>query len=129
MSMLQWGRGLKTPEMEVSPEGYVAIYLLQWGRGLKTPEIIPPTAKIKQIRSLQWGRGLKTPEIQRHPHPGHRRHGLQWGRGLKTPEMAPRFTVSRTRRRFNGAGALRPRKSFKQGLHRKASSASMGPGP
>ena len=36
---------------------------LQWGRGLKTPEMRRGKAWIEDSTPLQWGRGLKTPEI------------------------------------------------------------------
>ena len=36
---LQWGRGLKTPEMRYGPVVRRPNAWLQWGRGLKTPEI------------------------------------------------------------------------------------------
>ena len=37
--MLQWGRGLSTPEMACAPLPPVRSDTLQWGRGLSTPEM------------------------------------------------------------------------------------------
>ena len=37
--------------------------LLQWGRGLKTPEMPDGVLEAPRGKQLQWGRGLKTPEI------------------------------------------------------------------
>ena len=109
--MLQWGRGLKTPEIRrrhpsrrrrncfngagvlrprKSARAAAARALdarLQWGRGLKTPEIgrygLPCTWRGK----LQWGRGLKTPEMPTFLQMLVAVGSLQWGRGLKTPEI------------------------------------------
>ena len=63
---------------------------LQWGRGLKTPEIGIASCSGQRASALQWGRGLKTPEMRRLARSGNPRGGLQWGRGLKTPEIARR---------------------------------------
>ena len=38
-STLQWGRGLKTPEIRENPTNGKIELTLQWGRGLKTPEM------------------------------------------------------------------------------------------
>ena len=61
---------------------------LQWGRGLKTPEIGRESAALRPLPPLQWGRGLKTPEISAPPTRAANLPRLQWGRGLKTPEIA-----------------------------------------
>ena len=63
LNRLQWGRGLKTPEMRESPAKARQTASLQWGRGLKTPEMGTDIAIIGTEVTLQWGRGLKTPEI------------------------------------------------------------------
>ena len=39
LTVLQWGRGLLTPEMGSRRSGQFSIDQLQWGRGLLTPEI------------------------------------------------------------------------------------------
>ena len=39
--------------------------MLQWGRGLKTPETRAASAARETTVALQWGRGLKTPETRR----------------------------------------------------------------
>ena len=62
---LQWGRGLKTPEMAPTPRAVADLFELQWGRGLKTPEILNRGSHQGTTTELQWGRGLKTPEIRR----------------------------------------------------------------
>ena len=83
---------------------------LQWGRGLKTPEMPYHHTFIEKNIKLQWGRGLKTPEIRN----GRKQLAipimLQWGRGLKTPEITYWTSVRRKIKGFNGAGVLRPRK-------------------
>ena len=108
---LQWGRGLKTPEMPLMMAEKEIYPMLQWGRGLKTPEIYPRRRRkrrrccfngagvlrprkcsdqwgMRNISTpLQWGRGLKTPEIHWPPAAFAGKTELQWGRGLKTPEM------------------------------------------
>ena len=85
-------------------------YLLQWGRGLKTPEMLPQTAETWRPPLLQWGRGLKTPEITVQTGALSCRCQLQWGRGLKTPEMPAAKKNREFLKSFNGAGVLRPRK-------------------
>ena len=37
--------------------------LLQWGRGLSTPEVRLFRGKKRKKKMLQWGRGLSTPEV------------------------------------------------------------------
>ncbi len=84
--------------------------LLQWGRGLSTPEIRIPESDGNMPIVLQWGRGLSTPEICVTPTCSCRSWLLQWGRGLSTPEMSfPRLRCH-ILTCFNGAGVFRPRK-------------------
>ena len=42
--------------------------MLQWGRGLLTPEMTACAAFIPMRVRLQWGRGLLTPEIRHREH-------------------------------------------------------------
>ena len=37
--------------------------VLQWGRGLSTPEMLSLRTTLRSCRRLQWGRGLSTPEM------------------------------------------------------------------
>ena len=88
---------------------------LQWGRGLKTPEMRRKSPSEKPPSPLQWGRGLKTPEISNAERIGMPTNMLQWGRGLKTPEMGNACARKAETISFNGAGVLRPRK-YQQGM-------------
>ena len=85
---LQWGRGLKTPEMTEDMHYEIRRYWLQWGRGLKTPEIRMRMFRRSGHRARFNGAGVLRP--RKFPKPRYRRRkaaALQWGRGLKTPEM------------------------------------------
>ncbi len=87
-TLLQWGRGLVTTEMqgqggpfmepvpasmgpwpgdhgndEFATEVYDAREQLQWGRGLVTTEMRFDSSSYVLPQSLQWGRGLVTTEI------------------------------------------------------------------
>ena len=81
------------------------------GAGALRPRKLAGRAHERSIpEPLQWGRGLKTPEILWKLWKTSKLSMLQWGRGLKTPEISCARPAPRTCRRFNGAGALRPRK-------------------
>ena len=54
---LQWGRGLKTPEMHTLHYGGIDASWLQWGRGLKTPEIRPQARTGAPERRASMGPG------------------------------------------------------------------------
>ena len=127
-SALQWGRGLKTPEMPQLKPMKPTCWGLQWGRGLKTPEIVLTADEPAWLCVLQWGRGLKTPEIVFPMVCAAILTRLQWGRGLKTPEIWPLPCHYNILLCFNGAGVLRPRKCRKPLASGIPISASMGPG-
>ena len=54
---LQWGRGLKTPEMAASLRARTTAAGLQWGRGLKTPEIQTRRERQDAIGDASMGPG------------------------------------------------------------------------
>ena len=56
-SLLQWGRGLKTPEIGMLPSPEDFSKMLQWGRGLKTPEMRSRVAAARRRRSASMGPG------------------------------------------------------------------------
>ena len=149
---LQWGRGLKTPEIRRKILTARSRPRLQWGRGLKTPEIrhSPPhqrkdssfngagvlrprkwravTGKKPVGQWLQWGRGLKTPEIGRACACGRDGVGFNGAGVLRPRKSRACGDTAAALSRFNGAGVLRPRKSHSGMLGRRMSFASMGPG-
>ncbi len=103
--------------------------LLQWGRGLSTPEMWPLQRITTATSPLQWGRGLSTPEMRLLlPMPGitlPRFNGAGVFRPRKCGQRRPRRSG---RRRFNGAGVFRPRKWVDPRHSRRLALASMGPG-
>ena len=110
-SKLQWGRGLKTPEIRGYPVAGCAAPRFN-GAGVLRPRKWPPFgSRLRQPEPLQWGRGLKTPEISFAQATFAWADKLQWGRGLKTPEMGKPLMCYTATPGFNGAGVLRPRKS------------------
>ena len=153
-TMLQWGRGLSTPEVlyltacqviswcasmgpgSFDPGSNVLIVppaleniALQWGRGLSTPEVCQAQRLEKDRTSLQWGRGLSTPEVLAGSAVIRDPAPLQWGRGLSTPEV--RFQVLDTlvsQRLQWGRGLSTPEVLGCQAEPRCRTSASMGPG-
>ena len=86
------------------------IRLLQWGRGLKTPEIYGRLFISLGDQPLQWGRGLKTPEIP--PRLALFDAFLRFnGAGVLRPrKSAAQPGCGGAAQSFNGAGVLRPRK-------------------
>ena len=86
--------------------------VLQWGRGLSTPEVIESLSVAIEKSPLQWGRGLSTPEVSRSitwPTITNRRFN---GAGVFRPRKSSiRARVAPFAARFNGAGVFRPRKS------------------
>ena len=136
-SKLQWGRGLSTAEIAVSPRNNNERPLasmgprsfnrgncqpvsrreggprrLQWGRGLSTAEIsIVHSLPSLVGRALQWGRGLSTAEMAQVDAGGEEAQQLQWGRGLSTAEITIFIPPTKpTANRFNGAAVFQPRK-------------------
>ncbi len=103
--------------------------VLQWGRGLSTPEITLSCIAIAKSRRLQWGRGLSTPEISPSLNASEAWMLLQWGRGLSTPEMPLRTARDTPERSASmGPGSFDPGNIH--GLSERADVvlASMGPG-
>ena len=86
--------------------------LLQWGRGLKTPEIHLSGFRSGRLRRRFNGAGVLRPrKFELDQIHAVLTHVLQWGRGLKTPEIgAPPEPYNPEGECFNGAGVLRPRK-------------------
>ena len=61
--MLQWGRGLKTPEIAHLCIHWYA-YMSFNGAGVLRPrKSVGPRLDMFARKPLQWGRGLKTPEM------------------------------------------------------------------
>ena len=57
MTALQWGRGLKTPEIPSKPKPLPAKGTLQWGRGLKTPEMRSSPRRLQRQVAASMGPG------------------------------------------------------------------------
>ena len=154
VSLLQWGRGLSTPEMMPPAITSTSPRHASMGPGSFDPGNASWDAATRTLSVLQWGRGLSTPEIARLPPRfdlGVRRFNgagvfrprkcglkvdaapiimkLQWGRGLSTPEMRfLRKVLEPSPKGFNGAGVFRPRKCAVDAVDGRAHAASMGPG-
>ena len=85
--VLQWGRGLKTPEKWMAAEFRSPAARCFNGAGVLRPRKTGNNAVNRSsVTKLQWGRGLKTPEKPSTVALLNCPEGLQWGRGLKTPE-------------------------------------------
>ena len=80
--------------------------VLQWGRGLLTPEIAWHYPFGRSMSELQWGRGLLTPEIHIWRSGISAKVLLQWGRGLLTPEIDSLDEITAFANSFNGAGVF-----------------------
>ena len=105
--LLQWGRGLLTPEMAVDASIPELVARASMGPGSFDPGNAAADRLDAPPISLQWGRGLLTPEMQRYKHAHRRSSALQWGRGLLTPEM--RSVAAKPANYdpgFNGAGVF-----------------------
>ena len=111
--MLQWGRGLSTPEVGAADSHRHPRGVASMGPGSFDPGSSITSVRLNLPASLQWGRGLSTPEVREfgmllRKVPGFNGAGvfrprkcrivrqiwriesaLQWGRGLSTPEVAP----------------------------------------
>ena len=61
LRMLQWGRGLSTPEVSTMRADCVITSALQWGRGLSTPEVYKVQTYSNLAALLQWGPGSFDP--------------------------------------------------------------------
>ena len=128
--MLQWGRGLLTPEMSLPVEIVQRIDAASMGPGSFDPgnarkrilavieeyasmgpgSFDPGNSAMNRLgilpMRLQWGRGLLTPEMLVLNCPLAACVLLQWGRGLLTPEIRRRTSHLPIRDRFNGAGVF-----------------------
>ena len=106
-----------------------ALLLLQWGRGLSTPEILLDAAALSLCSTLQWGRGLSTPEIVHHVLEDDPPLLASMGPGSFDPGNASAPLVGTiSTDRFNGAGVFRPRKCEPHRQDDQPARASMGPG-
>ena len=86
------------------------IPLLQWGRGLSTPEVTACYLSKKSIGLLQWGRGLSTPEVTAARTPSARRIGFNGAGVFRPRKCIPTKQNGELNMSFNGAGVFRPRK-------------------
>ena len=129
------GPGSFDPGNQLSLELVNLAQLLQWGRGLSTPEIGTPFIQTQHSYGFN-GAGVFRPRkkwfVQNNDQPPQASMGpgsfdpgncgaaivffagnsrLQWGRGLSTPEKRRRRNHANRKPGFNGAGVFRPRKT------------------
>ncbi len=116
-SRLQWGRGLAAAEMaRFRQRRRTGSIWLQWGRGLAAAEMMRSrSTRRSTVRRLQWGRGLAAAEIFLSGCQKARQIDASMGpRPCGRGNLSPGDLCSQSAPGFNGAAALRPRKSAEE---------------